>query len=231
MWDDPQALRRLANGLIALAMLLVTVIALNYVLRLPVFALRTVQLDAPPQRVDQSGLEAAVRRSLRGNFFTVDLDQARDAFERLPWVRGVSVRRQFPWQLDVRLEERQALARWNEKKLVDTHGDVFAATDGEALPAFFGPDDAAPEMARRYGEFGRMLAPLGFRIATMDLSPRRAWRLKLHDGMVIALGRDHMAARLARFIAAYPQYTRQMKARAKYVDLRYRDGFAAGMSG
>jgi cell division protein FtsQ len=231
MWDDPQALRRLANSLMGLAVLLVMVIALNYALHLPVFALRAVQLDTRPQRVERAQLEAAARRSLRGNFFTVDLDQARDAFEQLPWVRSVSVRRQFPWQLDVRLEEREALARWNGNALVDTDGEVFVAKDSDALPDFSGPDDAAAEMAQRYAEFGRVLAPLGFRIAAVDLSPRHAWRLTLQNGMIIELGRDDLKARLARFVAAYPQYAAQMKAPAKYVDLRYRDGFAAGMRG
>lgn len=231
MWDDPHALRRLANSLMGLAVLLALLIALDYALHLPVFALRAVQLDAPPQRLDRAQLEEAARRSLRGNFFTVDLDEAREAFEQLPWVRSVSVRRQFPWQLDVRLEERQALARWNGNALVDTDGEVFAATDSDALPEFSGPDDAAAEMAQRYVEFGRVLAPLGFSIAAMDLSPRHAWRLRLHDGTVIELGRDHLKARLARFVAAYPQYAAQVKAPAKYVDLRYRDGFAAGMHG
>lgn len=231
MWDDPQALRKLANALMGVALLLVMVVALNYVLRMPVFALRAVQLDAPPQRVDPQKLEVAVRRSLRGNFFTVDLDQARDAFEQLPWVGRVSIRREFPWQLDVTLQEREALARWNDKALVDTGGEIFSATDSDPLPAFSGPDGTAPEMAQRYGNFGRMLAPLGFRIAALDLSPRHAWQLKLQDGTVIVLGRDHMEARLARFVAAYPQFAKQMKTPAKYVDLRYRDGFAAGMSG
>lgn len=231
MWDDPQSLHRLSNSLLGIAVLLLLVIALNYALHLPVFALRAVQLDTPPQRVDRARLEEAVRQSLRGNFFTVDLDQARAVFEQLPWVRSVSVRRQFPWQLDVRLEEREALAHWNGNALVDVNGEVFAATDSDPLPAFFGPDDASEEMTQRYANFGRLLAPLGFRIAAVDLSARHAWRLKLQSGMVIELGRDHMEGRLARFVAVYPEYARQMKVPGKYVDLRYRDGFAAGVSG
>lgn len=232
MWDDPHALRRLTNSLLGVCLLLVLVIALNYALHLPVFALRAVQLDSPPRRVDRLQLEGAVRGALRGNFFTVDLEQARHAFEILPWVRAVSVRRHFPWQLDVSLEEQEALARWNGKEgLVNPQGEIFMAKDADPLPEFSGPDDAAPEMAQRYARFAEALAPLGFRIAQITLSRRHAWQLRLDSGMVLELGREQMEARLARFVAAYPKYTGQLKGPAKYVDLRYRDGFAAGISG
>ncbi len=231
MWDDPRALRRTANSLLGAGLVLALLMALLYALRLPVFALRAVQLDTPPRRVAPAQLEDAVRRSLRGNFFTVDLDQARQAFERLPWVRNVSVRRHFPWQLDVALEEHEVLARWNGKELVNVQGEVFAATDTDALPEFSGPDDAAAEMTQRYARFADALAPLGFRIAAVTLSQRHAWQLRLESGMVLELGREHMEERLGRFVAAYPQYAGKIKPATKYVDLRYRDGFAAGVAG
>ncbi len=231
MWDDPHALRRLTNSLLGASLALLLLIALIYALRMPGFALRAVQLETPLRRVDPAQLQTAVRDSLRGNFFTVDLDRARMAFERLPWVRSASVRRHFPWQLDVAIEEHEALARWNGKELVDVQGDIFSAPDMDALPEFFGPEDAAAEMTQRYGRFAEALAPLGFRIATVNLSQRHAWQLRLEGGTVLELGRENMEERLARFVAAYPQYAARMKAAAKYVDLRYRDGFAAGMSG
>ncbi len=231
MWDDPHALHRLTNSLLAVSLVLALLIALHFVLGLPAFALRAVQLDTPPHRIDRAQLEEAARTASRGNFFTVDLDQARHAFEKLPWVRSVSVRRHFPWQLDVALEEQQALARWNGSALVNVQGEVFAAKDDDALPEFSGPDDAAAEMAQRYARFKEALAPLGFEIAGVTLSLRHAWQLRLRDGPVLELGREQMEERLARFVAAYPQYAKTLKVPARYVDLRYRDGFAARMPG
>jgi cell division protein FtsQ len=55
--------------------------------------------------------------------------------------------------------------------------------------------------------------------------------LRLKDGLVVELGREQMEERLARFAAAYSQYMAAMKAPVKYVDLRYRNGFAARMAG
>jgi cell division protein FtsQ len=230
MWDEPQALNKLSGMLIGIAAVLLLVGVLHYVLRLPVFALRTVQLDTAPQQVSTAEVASVVRNELRGNFFTVDLEQTRRDFEKLPWVRKVDVRRHFPWQLDVKLEEHEALARWNGSQLVDTHGGVFDAQTKQALPNLDGPDGSAADVAQRYSRFSQMLLPLGQQIAQLSLSPRGAWQLWLRDGLKVELGREQMEQRLARFVAVYPYSLGTMQQPAHYVDLRYRNGFAAYLS-
>jgi cell division protein FtsQ len=134
MWDKPQALRQLANTLLGISLLLALFGTVHYTVHLPVFALNAVQLTAVPQRVDAAQVDQIVRNELSGNFFTVDLEGARKSFEKLPWVRKVNVRRHFPWQLEVELEEHVALAHWNGTELVNTHGEVFAAECDRVTP-------------------------------------------------------------------------------------------------
>lgn len=231
MWDKPQALSQLANALFGISLLLALYGAVHYTVHLPIFPLRAVQLEAAPQRVDAAQVESIVRNELRGNFFTVDLESTRKAFEKLPWVRKASVRRQLPWRLEVELEEHVALAHWNGTTLVNTHGEVFAAESEQALPGFIGQPDSAAEVAQMYGAFDKQLAPLGQQIAQISLSPRRAWQLRLHNGMVLELGREQPQQRLARFVAVYPYSLATMQRKINYVDLRYRNGFAAYMPG
>jgi cell division protein FtsQ len=230
MWDEPQALNKLSGMLVGIAAALLLFGVLHYVLQLPQFALRTVQLDTAPQRVNIADVTAVVRNQLRGNFFTVDLQQTRRDFEKLPWVRKVDVRRHFPWQLDVRLEEHVALARWNGSQLVDTHGEVFDAQTRQALPTLNGPDGSAADVAQRYTRFSQMLQPLGQQISQLSLSPRGAWQLWLSNGLKVELGREQMEQRLARFVTVYPYSLGTMHKPARYVDLRYHNGFAASLS-
>jgi len=231
MWDKPQALRQLANTLLGISLLLVLFGAVHYTVHLPVFALNAVQLMAAPQRVDAAQVEEIVRNELRGNFFTVDLEGTRKAFEKLPWVRKASVRRHFPWRLDVELEEHVALARWNGTELVNAQGEVFAATSEQVLPKFIGQVDTAAEVTRMYKVFGDQLAPLKQEVVQISLSPRRAWQLRLDNGMVLELGREQAQERLARFVAVYPYSLASMQHTVNYVDLRYSNGFAAYLPG
>lgn len=231
MWDNAQALRQLANALFGISFALVLYGALHYTLHLPVFSLRALQLSAAPQRVDAAQIEAVVRSEVRGNFFTVDLESMRHAFEKLPWVRKVSVRRHFPWRLEVGMEEHVALAHWNGAELVNTYGEVFAATTNQVLPKFIGQPDSASDVTQTYKAFSTQLAPLHQEIAQISLSPRHAWQLRLNNGMLLELGREQPQQRLERFVAVYPHSMAFLRHTASYVDLRYRDGFAAYLPG
>jgi cell division protein FtsQ len=231
MWDKPQALRQLANTLLGISLLLVLFGAVHYTVHLPTFSLNAVQLTVAPQRVDAAQIEEIVRNELRGNFFTVDLEGTRKAFEKLPWVRKVSVRRHFPWRLEVELEEHVALAHWNGTELVNTHGEVFAAESDQVLPRFIGQPDTAAEVTRMYKTFGDQIAPLKQEVVQISLSPRRAWQLRLDSGMVLELGREQAQERLARFVSVYPYSLASVPRTVNYVDLRYSNGFAAYLPG
>ena len=231
MWDNPQALRQLANTLLGISLLLLLFGTVHYAIHLPMFALNAVQLTAAPQRVDAAEIEEIVNNDLHGNFFTVDLEGVRKAFEKLPWVRKVSVRRHFPWRLEVELEEHVALAHWNDTELVNTHGEVFAAEYDQVLPKFIGQPETAVEVTRMYKVFGDQLIPLKQEVVQISLSPRRAWQLRLNSGMVLELGREKAQERLARFVAVYPYSLASVQHTVNYVDLRYSNGFAAYLPG
>ncbi len=249
MWNKPHLLRMVSGTLFGISFVLALYGALHYVLHLPVFPLRAVQLSAAPHQVNTTQIEDVVRNEVRGNFFTVDLESTRRAFEKLPWVRKVSVRRHFPWRLEVSLEEHVALARWNSAELVNTHGEVFAGAVAQSLPGFIGQPDTAAEVTRMYSAFREQLAPLKQEIAQISLSPRHAWQLRLGNGMVLELGREQSQQRLARFVAVYPYSLAPMlqgyaifnagktphengqQRTVNYVDLRYHNGFAVYLPG
>jgi cell division protein FtsQ len=230
MWDDARALRQLANTLFGVSAAVLLFGALHFIAHLPLFPLQAVELEAVPVRVDRVQIEDVAHNAVRGNFFTVDLNGVRRAFEQLPWVRKVSVRIEFPWKLRVALEEHVALARWNDVELVNTYGEVFAADSTDALPKFSGGPGTAAEVTEMYRAAGAQLAPLGQKVTQISLSPRRAWELRTANGMVLELGREQMQQRLARFVAVYPYSLARLGATG-YMDLRYQNGFAAHIPG
>ena len=231
MWDNAPLLRSIANALFGLSLVLVLYGVVRYVLRLPVFPLRAVELTAAPQRVSSEQLEKVVREQVSGNFFTVDLESTRQVFEKLPWVRKVSVRRKFPWTLEVEVEEQVALAHWNGKELVNTYGEVFAGKTDQDLPVFTGQPDSSAQVTQMYGELNAVLQPMKQQISQISLSPRYAWQVKLDNGMVLELGREEMQQRLKRFVMVYPYSLAALARPVSHVDLRYRNGFAAQMAG
>jgi len=229
MWDNASLLRNIANALMAFSMLAALYGVIHYAVHLPgLLPLHSVHLSAAPQRVVAEDVLQAVRNEVNGNLFTVDIERLRQSLEKLPWVRSVSIRREFPDRLTVALEEHQAVARWNGAALVNTHGEVFDAFSEAQLPEFIGQEGDSFEVAQRYGEFRQQLAALNLQVAQLALTPRHAWRVILSNGMTLELGREEMQQRLARFVAVYPYSLAERVGSVRYVDLRYRNGFALG---
>jgi cell division protein FtsQ len=215
-----------ATALFAAAALLVAYALMHFAVHLPVFPLREVRMSAEPQHVTAEQIESIVRGEIEGNFFTVNLPRVRAAFERLPWVRAVEVRRQWPDRLDVALEEHVPLARWGADALVNTHGEVFtAAYDGKLL-SFVGARESMKEITIQYEFFRRNLAAVGLTPVQIQVSPRRAWQVRADNGLTIELGREDLEPRLERFINAYQRTIGRLQRRINHVDLRYSNGFA-----
>jgi cell division protein FtsQ len=189
VWDKPQVLNWIANFLFALAAVLMLYGALFVVVHLPIFPIRQVRVDGSLDHVTREQIKLIVSRHLQGNFFTLDLEQARSSFEKLPWARSVSVRRRWPDRLEVTVEEHRELARWGNIALVNTYGELFHAASDSDLPVFYGPGDGVHEVAEHYGKYSQLLSVAGMRVSELVLTPRRAWQIRTDKGMVIELGR------------------------------------------
>src|SRR5256712_3068144 len=233
MWDNPRLLNAAAGFLIGLVALALAFTGLHWLLRAAPFPVRIVELRTPLKQASPAEVEAVLARHGAGNFFAVPIDELRVALERLPWVRAAAVRRVWPDRLEIAIEEHVTLARWGADALVNTHGERFAATSDEPLPMFIGPAGSEAEVARRYGRFSRLLAPLGSPLERIALSPRHAWKLRPASGLQLTLRRDADLAeqRLARFVDAYARLMDAARRAPEVVDLRYPNGFAVRVKG
>lgn len=233
-WDRPPLMNLVADVLIFFAVAGLAWAAVTVVQRLPVFPLRQLVVTSGVSQVTQPQLEDAARAALAGNFFTVDLDTARDSFEKLPWVRRAEVRRRWPDTVELAVEEHRAVARWRgtdgESRLVNEFGEVFQAAAPANLPLFSGPEGSAPRVLARHREFSQMLATVGRQPRAVILSAREAWQIKLDDGVLVDLGRDQakhpLQERLARFTTHYQAARAKAGVHALLVDMRYPNGFA-----
>jgi len=243
MWHDVRALNATASALTALVALACVASGLWWLSQRPMFTLRAVRVESmyglDLQHVNELTVRNGVLGKISGNFFTTDLEQVRTTFEAVPWVRKASVRREWPNQLIVQVEEHEALGTWGEDgKLLSVKGDVFTANLGEAetdedhaLPAFDGPPGSEKEVLTRFAELRRWFAPIRLMPESISLSNRYAWTVKLNNGMSVELGRekdkDTLHGRVQRLVSIYPQLVaRLQEGRIDTIDMRYPNGLA-----
>jgi cell division protein FtsQ len=226
VWDKPQVLNWIANLLFGLATVLMLYGVIYIVVHLPIFPLREVRVEGELTHVTREQLKLIVSRHLQGNFFTLDLVKARDAFEKLPWARSVSLRRRWPDRLEVIVDEHKELARWGNIALVNSYGELFHAASDEDLPVFYGPGDGVREVAVQYAKYTELLATAGVKVTQLVLTQRRAWQIQTDNNIVIELGREDMEERLAKFANVYQHTLSKLGVTFTYADLRYPNGFA-----
>jgi cell division protein FtsQ len=239
MWQDAKALNATASGIFAAVALACAASAVWWVSQRPMFNLRAIRVETMDQadlrHVNHLTLQAGTAGRIRGNFFTTNLDSVRQAFESVPWVRRATVRREWPDQLVVALEEHEALGTWGEDgRLLSTKGDVFTANLAEAeedheLPAFSGPEGSEKEVLSRFGELKAWFAPAQLLPQALDLSSRYAWKVKLDNGMSVELGREQsrsmLKERVDRLVGIWPQLASRVQ-NIETIDMRYQNGLA-----
>lgn len=240
---DVRLMQATANTVLALVVLGLLAAGLQRLARAPIFNIQAIRIEGDVSRNSESTIRANAAPRLAGSFLTLDLQQARDAFEAVPWVRHAVVQRVWPGKLAVRLEEHQPVALWlgtdGNDRLVNTHGEVFEANIGDveddSLPRLQGPDGSAPAMLAMMKRLGPVLG--GRRdgdLVQLELSDRGSWRATLDKGAVIELGRgtdDAVIERTQRFVQTLPRVEARYQRPLESADLRHADGFAVRLKG
>ena len=245
--SDVRLMNVVANTVFAVAGVGVAVAGVLWLMRSPLFPIRGIQLDGDLARNSVPTIRANAAPQLAGNFFSVDLQQGRAAFETVPWVRRAVVRRVWPDRLAVRLEEHRAAALWegsdeaDAERLVNSFGEVFDANVGDveddSLPSFSGPEGSAVVMLALHRRLQPTLAARQMGITSMHLSGRGSWRVELDSGATIEMGRgseDEVLAKVERFVRTLSQVTGpqgRWRQALEYADLRHADGYAVRLRG
>ncbi|MEY2952787.1 MAG: hypothetical protein RLZZ401_874 [Pseudomonadota bacterium] len=242
--NDVRWMNRLSTALLAGGALALGGAALLWSFQRPVFALTRITVLGDVQHNNVVTVRANVAPRLGGNFYALDLAQARAVFEQLPWVRRALVRREFPNRLKVVLQEHQAVAYWgaeDELRLVNSFGEVFEANVDEVeqddLPHLSGPDRQSHQVLAMYRLLKGPFALLDTGLEMLELSARGSWRAGLDSGAVIDMGTgsdEEIVQRVLRFVHTFTQVSSRYGRHADALlsaDLRYPQGYALRLYG
>ena len=179
--------------------------------------------------VSREAVQQRIAPFVEQSFFKVDLNGLRHQLEEMPWIAHVEVRRVWPDEVLVRLDEQLPIARWGGEALLNNKGQAFAPDDlsrYEHLPHLYGPKRAQQRVMQQYQMLSQMLRPLGFSIARLELRERGSWFLTTNQGIELLLGRDQVVEKMRRFTAIYQQALEQESEKIARIDLRYANGLA-----
>jgi cell division protein FtsQ len=241
---DVRLMQWTSVALFGLAFLLCMASAIGWLLRHPVFSIQGITVKGNVTHSNVVTLRANVLPQLSGNFFTLNLLQARQAFEQIPWIRSALVRREFPNRLSVTLDEFQPVAQWGfegDGKFLSVEGAVFEVNaddvDSETLPLLKGPESQAKTVLEMYKFLKPMMAKMDMSLDKLELSQRGSWTAQLASGATLELGhgtQQEISDRLQLFFKTLTQvasrYGRTVTSLLS-ADLRYENGYALRLRG
>ncbi len=123
-----------------------------------------------------------------------DAEKARERIAALPWVQSAAVRKIYPDEIEVRIEERKPFAIWQhgqDLSIVEKSGTVVAPLAGSRhamLPLVIGL--GAPEKAASFIDKIKGYPELASRVKGYILIGERRWNLRLENGVTIKLPED-----------------------------------------
>ena len=160
------------------------------------------------------------------------------------------MRRSWPNQLQITINEQHAVARWQDQYLINDKGQLFQPDNipeqlSQQLVKLVGPGNTYQYLFARYQELQPLFSGKyssvqsdsqkersehSLLITEVFLNERRALGVELSNGMQIKFGRINasvdMYSAAGRFLRAYENGLIEQTDRISVVDLRYTNGFA-----
>ncbi|MGM0563626.1 MAG: cell division protein FtsQ/DivIB [Pseudomonadota bacterium] len=195
-------------------------------------AIRQIQVAGERRHLQDADIREALQRFAEGEFFSMDMESARRSLLALPWVREVSLRREWPDTLHVKVTEQEPVAVWRGESadpgLVNGYGEVFFAhlENRGGFPLLDGPEGSARRVLKTYAEIRQSLGEIGGGVDSLVLEARNTWQMGLESGTQVRFLEANRADAMARLKLAYNTFSAERQAAIARIDLRYSNGFA-----
>lgn len=219
------------------------------------FPVKNVDVFGTLDYEDRELLMDTVKSFTGEGFYGLDIDHVRQAVEELPWISHARVSRVWPARIEVRVEEHEPAARWNEDSLISKRLQLFKPPQLQEdspnhakwkavfaeLPQLQGSPGRHSVLLDTFRDYSQRLASKGARLDLMTEDDRRSQTLELSGQVTVRLGVEDRTLRMDRFLDVYDRLVKEQTgstgaqdtpARGPLTfDMRYSNGFAlSGMT-
>ncbi|GAB3482562.1 cell division protein FtsQ/DivIB [Marinomonas epiphytica] len=194
------------------------------------FQIEQINVEGDLKYTNQQALASEFNSLLGTSLFDLSAVDLVAVVEASPWVEKAQVRKVWPNELTIIVEEHTPLAYWQEGQLISTKAVTFVPSSIPDLPIphLYGPEGSSDVVLEQFGLISQVLSGGDLRIVTLSLEARGAWSVTFGNGLQVKLGREEILERLQRFITVYKSDLSGRIGRITSVDARYPHGVAVG---
>ena len=199
---------------------------------------------------DRAALISEVEQFTGAGFYSLDIDSVREAVDSLPWVANARVSRVWPSRIEVRVEEHEPTARWNEDSLISKRLELFSPPQLQldnpryvqwyevfsTLPQITGAPGRHGVLLDTFRDYEARLARFNVTLDALREDRRGSQTLELSNQVTVRLGYEQRELRFNRFIDVFSRLAGKpansegsdSERGPTTFDMRYSNGFALG---
>ena len=181
--------------------------------------------------VNKDDISKAVKYLYSKSFFDIDLNHLKNKLEKIEWVRKINVRRSYPNEIIIDIEEHTPILIWNNKMYINKYGEKFNASKiDKSIPILISDESRINEVFAYFKLFNEKLSSrkLDFKITKIMENEIRSLAISLSSGINIQLGSKDVNNKIPLFFEIYKSLNTRDLNKIRYIDMRYTNGFSVG---
>ena len=181
--------------------------------------------------VNKDDISKAVKYLYSKSFFDIDLNYLKNKLEKIEWVRKINVRRSYPNEIIIDIEEHTPILIWNNKMYINKYGEKFKVSKiDKNIPILISDESRINEVFTYFKLFNEKLSSrkLDFKITKIMENEIRSLTISLSSGINIQLGSKDVNNKIPLFFEIYKSLNTRDLNKIRYIDMRYSNGFSVG---
>ena len=181
--------------------------------------------------VNKDDISKAVKYLYSKSFFDIDLNYLKNKLEKIEWVRTINVRRSYPNEVIIDIEEHTPILIWNNKMYINKYGEKFKVSKiDKNIPILISDESRINEVFSYFELFNDKLSSrkLDFKITEIVENEIRSLTITLSSGINIQLGSKDINNKIPLFFEIYKSLNTRDLNKIRYIDMRYSNGFLVG---
>lgn len=196
------------------------------------FQISDIRLGQKSLNVNEAEIFKIAEKYLKNkSFFNINLDYLKNSIEKVAWVKNAYIRRSYPNEVIIFIEEYTPVAVWNNDSYISENGYIFSANKIEKkLPKISSYSNRNIIIFEYFSLIsdGIRKNKLNDKILLIKENEIRSLTVLLESNIAIKFGSKNIEERIGIFFKAYKTLNTSDLKKIRYIDMRYSNGFSIG---
>ena len=194
---------------------------------------KKIAIQNEVQFIDKSELSTLISEQVEEGMWAIDLELLQQKLKNVNWVKNIEIRKVWPDQLILIVEEHQPAVRFGSEILTHSGTKVSIVKEQEwmkTLPVVEmnkANEKSAQDLKSVWSEYRlikRQFELVQLNLDLLKIDEINNWNLYFESGLTVNLGRKHHKDRVERLVSVFDEI--ESKNLINQIDLRYSNGFA-----